>query len=501
VNDHASELPDPTSKFDVEEMLRDPVFDDLLEEIIRTEVAPGDHSHSKHGVDQQRRAGLASSRFRITAAAVVILLVASVGYVVAGSHHLTGPITTAWQPARSITGGALPTHTTSWQLEGYLFDTGWELDTAGPAPGTISCPSSTACFVTGNGATSATGSADYDTLYFTGDLGATWSVLPLPNGIDFTSPLSCLSDLQCSAGATLAGQTILLSTDDGGHEWLETPISIPGQLVKLACDSPTSCLGVAAPTNTLSAIASDNSLVNADESFVTTNDAGATWNAYAFAQNAVISGMSCTSTSSCVIVGYSASLSASGVSGFVKTTTTGGVTWSSGQLPSNVGFATFLSSISCGDANHCMALGLTPANNGGSSSTLVSRVIVSDDAGMTWAISPLPSSVVQPLLSAVSCASALQCELVGQESVPQEVNGTTASGSAVAIGTSDFGQSWMVSTFSVPANAPNDIGHDEYSAIGEVSCPVEGVCIGLGISDQGTKNTPVYVLNDPASSS
>jgi photosystem II stability/assembly factor-like uncharacterized protein len=392
------------------------------------------------------------------------------------------------------------------------------LNTAGPEPGDVTCPIATACYVTGNGATSASGPADYDSLYFSDNLGASWSVLALPSGLSFTSSLSCFSATGCAAGGVIGGHSVLVTTVDGAHQWTVMPVSTPGEIVKLRCQSAVACSGIVASAATAASISSDGLLDHADENFVSTTDGGVSWATNPLpAANDVVSSLDCSSSTDCIVIGYPAGRNQI-VSGFVRVTVDAGKSWTEGQLPSGFGFENFLSQISCGSATHCMAIGLTAEANpaqcvganqdppvgtdtcSSSATTLVSAVVTTADGGLSWQQQALPTDVPNPTLSDVSCASSTECWLVGEEAVAQNAGGAKNGGSSVALGTTDFGQSWTRATFAVPTGAPNDVGHDAYMAIGEVSCPQVGVCLGLGITDQGSASTPVYSLNDASAS-
>jgi hypothetical protein len=134
------------------------------------------------------------------------------------------------------------------------------------------------------------------------------------------------------------------------------------------------------------------------------------------------------------------------------------------------------------------------------STTLVSGVVTTSDGGLTWQEQALPANVPEPALSDVSCASGSLCFVSGEEAVPQQVGSGYNGGSALVLGTSDGGTTWTRSTFTVPANAPNDAGGDAYMAIGQISCPSTGFCLGLGVSDQGSTSTPVYSFLDAGGS-
>ncbi len=454
-------------------------------------------------------------RRRVVVGVLGIGVAAAIGLPIAlgGVSPLIGPFTTPWRSARALAAGA---HFTTprgqrgtWQLVGDIVRTGWQLNTAGPTPGYLTCPTATACYVTGDGAPTDTGPANFDTLYFSSDAGATWSALPLPSGLSFTSQLSCADAMTCAAGGSFNGQPVFASTVDAGHQWTVTPLSTPNELVSLRCSSATTCNGVTEPGAVANAIATGNgpAFTQADDAFVHTSDGGASWTAHSFAVNDIVASMTCSTASSCIVLGFPISaLPHPGVSGFARSTNDSGQTWTSGTLPRDFGFLGFLSGISCSDSTHCMALGLTSEPNpdrcvgpnqnnpqgsnwcsSGAAAT-VSSVATTADGGLSWQSRPLPADVPLPSLSDLSCPSSNECWVSGEEAVPQGNNG----GSSVLLHTTDFGMTWSKTTFVVPKGAPEDLGHDSYMAIGTISCPGVAVCVALGVSDQGSSFTAVY---------
>ena len=99
---------------------------------------------------------------------------------------LGGPTRTPWRPARQLASGSRVgpplAGSSKWRLVSDIVPTGWRLNTSGPAPGDLSCPTTSACYVTGDGSTSDSGPADLDSLYFSDDGGLNWEVLALPAG-------------------------------------------------------------------------------------------------------------------------------------------------------------------------------------------------------------------------------------------------------------------------------------------------------------------------------
>jgi photosystem II stability/assembly factor-like uncharacterized protein len=516
---------DPVSLARIDVMANHPIFEELALKIVTGDadgvsdgIAEDWAEDLEPGPDPflpQLGAGPAQRRRRaLVSAGLALVLLAIALAVVAGTRGQTaGLTTTPWRAARSLPSGthvSVPHgHAGSWELVGDIVRSGWQLNTSGPAPGDLTCPTTTACYVTGNTATKDTGPPVFDSLYFSGDSGHTWSVLALPNGFAFTAPVSCSGPGTCLAAGVVGGRAVLIETSDGGHEWAVSPLSIPGRIVSLQCASSSSCNGITVPDALVPTI-EDTALVlptNIDEHFVHSTDGGHSWSSSALPPVDRVTSMVCPGATECTAVGYvpSAPETAGDYSGFVLYTNDGGSEWENGVLPGSFGF-TYLSTLSCTDATHCMALGVVTAPNpyqcGVSPEKLGTRgwsctsgatarvtgIVTTDDGGGHWQLRPLPSDVPLPSMYSVSCADATTCWVSGSEAVPQGNNG----GSAVLLGTTDDGVTWSKVTFVVPQGAPNDVGSDAYMSVGQISCPNSGGCIALGVVDQGSSSTPVY---------
>jgi hypothetical protein len=516
---------DPAASLDVEGVSSHPTFEELFDRII-TEPVDGPVSFAAStdplgekgaGVVLGRHPELVRRRRRllVTSAAAAVLLAVGLSAAFGGGGSISGPVTTPWRAAHALPSAesvASPRGPAgSWQLVGDIVRTGWQLNTTGPAPGFLTCPTASACYVTGDGTTSDTGPADFDSLYVSNDGGSSWAVLALPGGFSFTAPLSCSGAVVCAGGGVLNGEPVFITTADGGHQWTVLPLSISGELVKLVCVSASTCNGIAAPASVATAIVADGDptaqQTNADETFVRSTNGGQTWTTSSLGANDFVVSLACPTATNCRAIGYS--LSAPQVSGdfsgFVLATSDGGTSWHNGVLPPSFGFG-YLSTLSCADLAHCMASGLVVAPNpyqcGVSSEPIgasgsgcssgateeVTGIVTTTDGGATWQLHSLPADVPLPQLFAVSCSSASTCWVAGEEAVPQGNNG----GSAVVLGTTDGGTTWAKVTFTIPPGAPNDVGGDAYMEVGSISCPGTPGCLALGVSDQGSKTTPVY---------
>jgi hypothetical protein len=58
--------------------------------------------------------------------------------------------------------------------------------------------------------------------------------------------------------------------------------------------------------------------------------------------------------------------------------------------------------------------------------------------------------------------------------------------------THNDGATWSSVSFAVPSNIPSGVQLDAFMAVGSVQCPQLNYCVALGVSNQGSKTTPVY---------
>lgn len=430
---------------------------------------------------------------------------------------------TGWHGARALAPTEPPAVATSpaapWRLVSDVEPSGWRLGTPGPAPGELTCPSATTCYVTGTAAATSSDTSVLDTLYVSTNGGFGWAVLPLPAGFSFTTALSCPATEACAAGGTEQGRPVMIATLDGGHRWTVTPLDGLGSLVSLSCRSASQCDGLVAPTSEAGRILQSEPAQSPDETFVQTTDAGANWSTHPFARADRIVTMSCPTAADCTVIGYPATdgLGLTRPAGFVLSSSDGGATWRTTVLPSGIGID-YLSALSCGDSSNCMVLASakfvttetecvgTPPHlassspapgevtvcSVGPSTTSVTKVLVTGDGGRTWQIRPLPGDVPVPQLDSVRCVSATTCWAAGSEKVRPAVGRSTVGASVVFVGTTDAGLTWSKAVVAVPATAPNDQGGDAYMSVGGMSCPTATVCVALGIVDIGSKFVPVY---------
>jgi hypothetical protein len=372
-----------------------------------------------------------------TVAAAVAALLA---VVLPGAARLTWPVHTAWQPARKLPAGiAGPSKWAgTWQLASYLVSAGWQENTAGPA------------------------------------------------GITFTSALSCGSAAGCAAGALYQGQPVFIVTSDGGHSWTIDPLPAgDGQIFKLSCPSPTTCRGLASTAG--KPIAPGFAGLLASVRLVATTDGGRHFTEARFPPGESMQDISCPATSYCVTVGvYDASVPNTD-RGVVMISRDGGRSWQHGTLPQGLGLSPF-PQVACVGTSHCWMIGSVRDFG-------PSVMAVSADGGATWTARSLPATVPDPQLSAFACPSAAVCYVAGEDSTPEKIGNTYNAGSAMVAVTHDGGLTWNRVTFPKPTRAPGGMQGDAFMAIGQIQCPQANKCVALGVSDQGSKSTPVYTTS------
>jgi photosystem II stability/assembly factor-like uncharacterized protein len=431
-------------------------------------------------------------RRRLLAIGAVAAVTAGVlAVLLTGSPRLTHPVHTAWQPAHALPqgGAAAPPGgpAGTWRLAGYLVSRGWQEHTTGPEAGYLTCPTTTTCYVQGNTASSASGPADMNSLYVSTDGAASWSVLPVPSGITFTSALSCGSAVTCAAGALERGQPVFVTTADGGHSWTIVPLPAgDGQIFQLSCPAATTCRALAAPSASLPLGQEYYGGVR----FLATTDGGRHFAASAVATGDSMQYVSCPTTSRCVAIGvHNRHLDTGQTSteSVVATSADGGATWRPGVLPRRLGLGPY-PQVSCVDAGHCFMVGYGVHYRNWSG-----EIAVSADGGRTWTQRPLPAGVPDPMITHIACPTDTTCYAAGEDAIPQHfANGSSNGGSAMVVTTHDAGRSWSRVMLARPARVPRGLQIDAFMSVGNIQCPRLNVCVGLGVTDQGTKTTPVY---------
>jgi hypothetical protein len=440
------------------------------------------------------------------AAVVVAVAVAVIFGVLQGPPTLAGRLTTSWEPARSLPVGAQPARAPAgtWRLMSYLATRGWQENTAGPEPGLLTCPTAATCYVEGDSSTSPSGPADMNSFYVSTDGAQTWSVLPVPDGVTFTSALSCASATVCTAGGLYYGhQPVYLSTASGGHSWTVRPLPAGvGQILDLDCVTASTCRGLASASGT--PMSPGFTMLISDMHFVVTSDGGRRFTVVPFPGGESIQSVTCPTASHCVAVGlYSSSNPRTGPDldrGVLLTSDDGGMTWLQGAWPRGYGPGVF-PDVTCADASHCAMIGFVERNGregdqvgytSGKDAVQYTVIAFSSDGGATWTASTLPRTIPYPMMEALTCPTTQTCYAAGSDLIAQRIGNTYNEGSAVVAVTNDAGRSWQRVTFAVPAKVPGGMQGDSFMDIGQIQCPLPDACVAIGVSDQGSTSTPIY---------
>jgi hypothetical protein len=220
---------------------------------------------------------------------------------------------------------------------------------------------------------------------------------------------------------------------------------------------------------------------------VATADGGRHFTETRFPSGESMQDISCPTASYCVTVGVYDKSVAGTIRGMVMISRDGGRSWHPGMLPQGLSPGPF-PQVACLDTARCRMIGWVHDN-------AYSVMAVSADGGATWTARNLPATVPDPQLFQFACPTAATCYVAGEDSIPEQTGNTYNGGSAVAAVTHDGGMSWHRVTFPRPAHVPSGMQGDAFMAIGQIQCPQASTCVALGVSDQGSKSTPVYVSN------
>jgi hypothetical protein len=494
---HSSIPPDPVRRAVVEEVTSHPVFEDLVHEIV---TSPLDTSSATAA--RTRAAGrLLSGRRSWLAAGVAVAAVlgAVLPIVLTSGGGLSHAITTRFETAKPFTpsssSSGSPLRSGKWQLTGALLSGKWNQNTEGPPPGSLTCASTTACYDLSGYYTSARAgqTARYYSLYVTTDLGRTWSVLAMPAGFQASTPLSCPAPSTCAVGGTLNGQPAFLASVDGGSQWTITPLTgLPGELVELVCSSAAACHGVVGPP--MAADAAPGGAVETQSSplqevFVTTANAGRTWESSPLPATDLVYGLACPDAGRCVVIGsrLSPDTGFPGQADFVRSTADGGVSWETGSLPAGFTLPPF-SDVSCANAENCLVLGNIPLGNtnppqcakmpGLPAAQAAARRAAARRAAARGAKLPTTASTPAPVSPAVEAISKVETALALQADESEASQGTLqcsypGSGGLVSdiAASTDGGLTWTPE--ALPGNVPDP-------QLDGVSCPSATECWAAG---------------------
>ncbi len=245
-----------------------------------------------------------------------------------------------------------------------------------------------------------------------------------------------------------------------GASWtvLQSPnrLVAQGVLSGVSCTSPTSCLAVGRSNN------GRGFSVPLAESWN-----GTSWAAESVSvggSGSLLSGVACTGATPCTAVGSQRNGAGTQVTLALART---GTSWAVQPTPNPAGAtASVLSSVSCTAANACTAVGSTTARSG------VTAALAERFNGAGWSIQSLaqPTGAMGSQLSAVSCPSAVACTAVGSY--------TNSGGATVTLAERWNGTSWTPEQTVDPASATTD-------QLSGVSCTSSTACTAVGSANAG----------------
>ncbi len=335
----------------------------------------------------------------------------------------------------------------------------------GAQSGNLECVTASVCY-----AANSVASPDGWSIERTTDGGRTWhAVAALPNHGLLTWPLACPTTDDCFGSVSYLGDESgappapqLAVTTDGGAQWKVKSVTIPPALSGSSIDQISCATTQRCVVHVFNGAEGSST---AEGTFLTTDDAGATWKpatGVPTAASASLWTLKCDPDGAClglVPTGTVSDPSAEGIDALRSSDD--GETWTVTSAHLAMGPGTLL--ISCGDALHCLAA--YNANNG----TNIGLATTSNGGG-TWKVSIAPSSWPNTAV-AVSCADPADCFV--------SASGGTQQGYAnpVIEATHDGGTTWTTLMLPTLTDSPLVIVYP-------LSCPVAAGCIGVAATAQ-----------------
>ena len=360
----------------------------------------------------------------------------------------------------------------------------------------------------------------YNAVYFSGDGGASWSSLVLPPGLEFTTPLSCPSAQTCVGVAYQGEKNELVSTTDGGHRWLVSPLRAPAGAMYLSCASVSACSLVTGSTYLGP---------GHPDQFAATTNGGASWSVHTFASDVDISSFTCPTAADCIVIAGPEQGDAGRTSkahpGLALVTTDGGHSWTRTSLPVTTATPTSsaepgdASQLSCASTTNCTVFAdstFTDAVLGVSKLpsqcppdgcvlrdqvTWQPQVASTADGGHVWRVHSAP---------AVYLGSYTWNYTPGEPGAAARSSGTTGA-EGFDLSCPGRGDCWLSTPFGQLGLLQTTDGGSHWSrqpisdkqGFLQVSCPQAGQCIALGAPSVTVLDhqTPVYGHSVPVFSS
>jgi photosystem II stability/assembly factor-like uncharacterized protein len=234
----------------------------------------------------------------------------------------------------------------------------------------VTCPSSTLCLTSG---VTANPDGPYSGAILASiDGGTTWQVAQLPTGTLGIGSVVCPSATQCIA----AGAALLVS-NDGGLTWTDSSVSGGTQALRsIVCLRATTCIAVGANPQGATA-------TNASAVAIMTTNGGESWTQATLpAGSAFLDQIDCVSATQCVAAGPG---TIQGGPAAFFTTENGGSTWATSPSPPSS--LSLIAGISCSSLSTCAVVGREGNNQPATSSTT---------NGTTWSTQPLTGEATPP---------------------------------------------------------------------------------------------------------
>lgn len=342
----------------------------------------------------------------------------------------------------------------------------WRIEAASNPPGAqgavlsgVACSTSTACTAIG-------GYADSSGAFVTlaeGWNGHVWQVQSTPNPSwaqeNVLFGVACPSSSRCTAvgQANGAGTPEAMAESWNGAAWSLQPIPSPvgsaeTQLNGVSCTSSVSCIAVGYTGPTMGVT-----------STVAERWDGTTWHLQPIptTAGAILNAVSCASHSACIAVGTA--VDSSGNSVGTMTERWDGTSWSIQPTPTSGSPGSFLNAISCTSPSACTAVGNNSAG----------QVMAERWDGTSWSGQPVPAPPGAPIsfLTGISCASGTACTAVGA------VLDSTGNNSLGTVAEQWNGKTWVLQ--SSPSS------HTAGYFLGAVSCTSASACTAVGNTDSG----------------
>ena len=178
-----------------------------------------------------------------------------------------------------------------------------------------------------------------------------------------------------------------------------------------------------------------------------------------------LQGVSCASATACEAVGYS--FFADGFRPFAERWD--GTSWTAQSVPFPAGEEGSLQGVSCASANDCVAVGREDTSTG-------SNAFVVHWDGTSWAIQTALGPPQTAELHGVSCSAATACTAVG------DAGATREGGASATLAERWDGTAWTIQ----PSPSPAAVGDDELLG---ASCPSATACTAVGFSSDDVSVT------------